>query len=75
MDNYLVVNTFIMLGFMALIACMAVLVLWARRRTKGVLAVGALFSVLAPDPTMEQKIVMVEQAKVNQNEEDEQGGE
>lgn len=37
-----------------------------------VIAVGALFSIFAPDPTLEQKIVMVEEAKVNQSEEDEQ---
>ena len=61
-----------MLGFVILIAVMAVLVLWARRRSKGVIVVGALFSVFAPDPTLEQKIVMVEKAKANQNEEDEQ---
>ena len=63
-----------MLGFVILIAVMAVLVLWARRRNTGVIVVGALFSVFAPDPTLEQKIVMVEKAKANQNEEDEQDG-
>lgn len=72
MDNYLLTNFFIILGFVLLIAVMAILVMWARRRSKGVLAVGALFSIFAPDPTLEQKIVMIEVANVNQREEDEQ---
>ena len=63
-----------MLGFVILIAVMAVLVLWARRRSKGVIVVGALFSFFAPDPTLEQKIVMAEKAKTVQGEEDEQDG-
>jgi hypothetical protein len=53
-----------------LIAVMAILVMWARRRSSGVIAIGAFFSILAPDPTLEQKIVLVEEAKVIQNEED-----
>ena len=61
-----------MLGFVILIVVMAVLVMWARRRSTGVITIGALFSLFAPDPTMEQKIVMVEKAKVVQSEEDEQ---
>ena len=65
---------FIILGFVILFATMAALVLWARRRSKGVIVVGALFSLFAPDPTLEQKIVMVEKAKVIQSEEDEQDG-
>ena len=74
MDNYFIINFFILLGFVILIVVMAVLVMWARRRSKGVIAVGAFFSLFAPDPTMEQKIVMVEKAKVIQSEEDEQDG-
>ena len=68
------VNFFIMLGFVILIAVMAVLVLWAQRRSKGAFVIGALFSFFAPDPTLEQKIVMVEKAKTMQSEEDEQDG-
>ena len=63
-----------MLGFVILIAGMAVLVMWARRRKKGVFVVGALFSVFEPDPTLEQKIVMVEKAQAIQSEEDDQDG-
>ena len=63
---------FIITSFVVLFTVMAILVLWARSRSSGVLAVGALFSIFAPDPTLEQKIVMVEEAKVDQNEQDEQ---
>ena len=65
---------FILLSFVILITVMAVLVLWARRRSKGAFVIGALFSFFAPDPTLEQKIVMVEKAKTTKNEEDEQDG-
>jgi hypothetical protein len=70
-ENIFMVNFYIIAGFVALIALMAILVLWARSRSSGVLAVGALFSILAPDPTLEQKIVMVEEAKADQTEQDE----
>ena len=63
-----------MVSFVILIVVMAVLVVWARRRSKGMIAIGAFFSLFAPDPTLEQKIVMVEKAKVVQSEEDEQDG-
>jgi hypothetical protein len=72
MENDFMMIFFTIAGFVALFAVMAILVLWARSRSSGVLAVGALFSIFAPDPTLEQKIVMVEEAKVEQNEEDEQ---
>ena len=68
------ISFFIMLGFVLLIAVMAVLVVWARRRSNGIIVFGALLSFFAPDPTLEQKIVMVEKAKADQNEEDEQDG-
>jgi hypothetical protein len=71
MDNYILMNFLIIFGFLILFAVMVILVLWARRRGKGVYAVGALFSLFAPDPTLEQKIVLIEVAKVNQSEEDE----
>jgi hypothetical protein len=72
MENDFMVIFFIITSFVALFIVMAILVLWARSRSSGVLAVGAFFSILAPDPTLEQKIVMVEEAKVDQNEQDEQ---
>ena len=74
MNDYFMTNFFIMLAFVILIAVMAVLVVWARRRSKGMIVFGALLSFFAPDPTLEQKIVMVEKAKADQTEEDEQDG-
>ena len=74
MVNYFMTNFFILLGFVILIPIMVVLVVWARRRSKGITIFGALFSFFAPDPTLEQKIVMVEEAKTVQSEEDEQDG-
>ena len=67
------VALFIILGIAALIAVMAGLIVSARRRTTGVMAIGAFFSVFAPDPTFEQKIIMVEEAKAEQREEEGQG--
>lgn len=72
MDNNLIVGLALFLGFATLTATMVVLVMLARRRGRGVMSIGAFLSILAPDPTLEQKIVMVEKAKVNQTEEDEQ---
>jgi hypothetical protein len=46
---------------------------WARRRSKGVVATGALLSAFAPDPTFEKNIRLVEEAKRIQSEEDEEG--
>ena len=63
---------YILASFVILIVVMALLVRWARRRSTGVIAIGAFFSLFAPDPTLEQKIVLVEEAKVSQSEEDEQ---
>lgn len=72
MDNNFIVGLILFLGFVTLAATMVVLVILARRRGRGVMSIGAFLSILAPDPTLEQKIVMVETAKVNQTEEDEQ---
>ena len=72
MDNNFIVVLVLFLGFVTLTATMVVLVMLARRRGRGVMSIGAFLSILAPDPTLEQKIVMVETAKVNQTEEDEQ---
>ena len=72
-DINLLATMLITVGFAFMLAGMAVLVIWARRRSVGVMAVGAFLSVFAPDPTLEQKVKLVEEAKVIQNEEDRQG--
>lgn len=66
------VGLVLILSFVTLIAVMVILVMLARRRSSVVMAIGAFLSILAPDPTLEQKITMVEIAKVNQTEEDEE---
>ena len=73
LGNDLVVMTIAIAGFIILIAIMALLIIWARRRSSGVLVFGAFMSVFAPDPTMEQRIKLVEEAKADQAEEDGQG--
>ena len=60
-------------GVISLLTIMAVLVMWARRRSVGVIAIGAFMSIFAPDPTLEQKIKLVEEANEEQQEDDEQG--
>ncbi len=60
-------------GVILLLTIMAVLVMWARHRSVGVIAIGAFMSIFAPDPTLEQKIKLVEEAKEEQLEDDEQG--
>ena len=72
MDVSLTVGLLLVLGFVTLVIIMVILVWLARRRGRGVVMAGAFLSILAPDPTLEQKIVMVETAKVNQTEDDEQ---
>ena len=57
----------------AAIFVMIVLARWARRRSKGAVATGALLSAFAPDPTFEKNIRLVEEAKKVQSEEDEEG--
>ena len=64
---------FVLGGVILLLTIMAVLVMWARRRSVGVIAIGAFMSIFAPDPTLEQKIKLVEEAKEKQQEDDEQG--
>jgi hypothetical protein len=73
LGNDLVVITAAIGGSFILIAIMALLIIWARRRSSGVIAIGAFMSVFAPDPTFEQKIKLVEEAKADQQEEDGQG--
>jgi hypothetical protein len=72
MDISLTVGLLLILGFVILVTTMVILVWLARRRGRGVVMAGAFLSILAPDPTLEQKIVMVETAKANQTEDDEQ---
>ena len=72
MDNSLTVGLLLILGFVTLITAMVILVWLARRRGRGVVMAGAILSILAPDPTLEQKTLMVKTAKVNQTEDDEQ---
>ena len=71
MDVSLTVGLLLVLGFVTLVIIMVILVWLARRRGRGVVMAGAFLSILAPDPTLEQKIVMVETAKANQTEDDE----
>jgi len=61
------------LGLAAIICIMVLLVRWARRRSTGAVAVGALLSLFAPDPTFENNIKLVEESKRLQREEDEEG--
>ena len=71
MDSSFTVGLLLVLGFVTLVIIMVILVWLARRRGRGVVMAGAFLSILAPDPTLEQKIVMVETAKANQTEDDE----
>ena len=63
----------IALGLAAVIALMIVLVRWARRRGRGAVTTGALLSILAPDPTFEDRIKLVEEAARADAEEDGEG--
>jgi len=74
LNNELIAALFILLGFVLMFSLMAILIAWARRRSKGAIALGAFLSIFAPDPTLESKIKLVEEAKEIQNEEDEKGG-
>lgn len=62
-------------GLAVLAVIMVFLVKWARKRTTGALAAGALLAAFAPDPTLERNIRLAEQATIVQMEEDEDGGE
>ena len=63
----------IALGLASAVALMVVLARWARRRSKGAVVAGALFSMFAPDPELEKSIRLAEQARQEQHEEDEEG--
>jgi len=69
----LVTGLAIALGLAAAIAVMFVLTRWARRRSTGAIAAGALLSLFAPDPAFENTIKLVEESRRLQSEEDEQG--
>jgi len=60
-------------GLTAVIVLMVLLANWARRRSSGALVAGALMSVFAPDPTLENSIKLVEESRRIQHEEDEEG--
>jgi hypothetical protein len=63
----------IALSLAGAILFMAILARWARRRSKGALMAGALFSIFAPDPTFERNIRLAEEARQEIHEEDEEG--
>jgi hypothetical protein len=75
LNNELTAGLFILPGFVLMFSLMAILMVWARRRSRGAIALGAFMSIFAPDPTLERKIKLVEEAKEIQSEEDEKGGE
>lgn len=64
---------FITAGLAAIILVMILLARWARRRSKGAVVAGALLSMFAPDPTLENNIRLAEESKQEQREEDEEG--
>ena len=73
MDPNLKSGLLIALALAVVIVLMVVLARWARRRSKGAVAVGALLSMFAPDPTLERNIRLADQARQTQCEEDEEG--
>ena len=64
---------FVAIFLLIMILVMIGLVSWARKRTTGAIATGALLSMFAPDPTLEASIRLREEAKQEQSEEDEKG--
>jgi hypothetical protein len=73
LQDPILAGLFILAAFSVLLLVMVVLTKWARRRGKGAMAVGAFLSVLAPDPTFEQKVRLVEEAQEVQSEDDREG--
>ncbi len=63
----------IALSLTLLIFVMVLLVRWARTRSRGAVATGALLSMFAPDPTFEANLRLAEESKQQQVEEDEEG--
>ena len=64
---------FIALSLALLIVAMVLGVRWARKRSRGAVAAGALLSMFAPDPTLEANLRLAEESKQQQVEEDEEG--
>lgn len=69
----LIAGLAIAFGLTAVIVLMVLLAKWARCRSSGALVAGALMSVFAPDPTLENSIKLVEESRRIQSEEDEEG--
>jgi len=63
----------IALALVAVFALMARAVRWARRRSRGALAAGALLSMFAPDPEFERRLRLAEEAQQEQHEEEGSG--
>lgn len=63
----------IALSLGALFVVLALGVRWARRRSRGALLTGALFSVFAPDPEFERRLRLAEEAQQEQHEEEGSG--
>lgn len=73
MDPNLKAGLFIAAGLILLFAIFYLMVKWARTRSKGALAAGAIFSMFAPDPELEKNIRLAEESRQEQHEEDEEG--
>jgi len=73
LDNNLLAVLITSVGFLLLFAVMSGLIVWTRRRSVGVISVGAFMSIFSPDPTFEQKIKLLEEAREIQSAEDEEG--
>jgi hypothetical protein len=73
MDPNLKAGMFIAVGFLLLFVFFYLMVKWARTRSKGALAAGAIFSMFAPDPELEKNIRLAEESRQEQHEEDEEG--
>lgn len=65
----------IALALAAVFVLMGLGVRWARRRSRGALAAGALLSVFAPDPEFERRLRLAEEAQQEQHEEEGSGAE
>ena len=63
----------IVLGLLALALSAIVMVRWARRRSRGAVVAGALFSVMAPDPTLEARAGLRDEAAHPTREEEGEG--
>ncbi len=63
----------IALALAAVFVLMGLGVRWARRRSRGALAAGALLSVFAPDPEFERRLRLAEEAQQEQHEEEASG--